>query len=57
MSKTHDWFRPYRVSSGRCKKTVNNENAEKEQIRHGMQKKNPIQNNMIQQHLYHGDLN
>ena len=29
MSITRDWFRPYWVSSGRCKKTLNNKHAKK----------------------------
>ena len=53
MSITRDRFRPYWVSSGGCKKH-SIINMLKKQICHWVQK-NAIQNNMIQQYLYHGD--
>ena len=54
MSITRDRFRPYWVSSGGCKKH-SIINMLKKQICHWVQKKkNAIQNNMIQQYLYHG---
>ena len=52
MSITRDRFRPYWVSSGGCKKH-SIINMLKKQICHWVQK-NAIQNNMIQQYLYHG---
>ena len=51
MSITRDRFRPYWVSSGGCKKH-SILNMLKKQICHWVQK-NAIQNNMIQQYLYH----
>ena len=52
MSITRNRFRPYWVSSGGCKKH-SIINMLKKQICHWVQK-NAIQNNMIQQYLYHG---
>ena len=52
MSITRDRFRPYWVSSGGCR-IHSIINMQKKQICHWVQK-NAIQNNMIQQYLYHG---
>ena len=54
MSITRDRFRPYWVSSGGCKKH-SIINMLKNKFAIGCkQKKNAMQNNMIQQYLYHG---
>ena len=52
MSIARDRFRPYWVSSGRCKKTLNNKHAKKTNLSLGAKKCN--KNNMIQQYLLHG---
>ena len=53
MPITRDQFGPYWVSSGGCKKTLNNKHDDKTNLPLGA--KNAIQNSMIQQYLYHGD--
>ena len=55
MSITRDRFRPYWVSSGGCKKHSIINMLKKNKFAIGCKKKeNAIQNNMIQQYLYHG---
>ena len=56
ISITRNQFRPYWVSSGRCKKhSIINVLKKKTNLPLGA-KKDAIQNNMIQQYLYHGGL-
>ena len=55
MSITRDWFRPYWVSSSGCKKHSIINMLKKNKFAIGCKKKkNAMQNNTIQQYLYHG---
>ena len=55
MSTTRDRFQPYWISSGGCNKHSIINMLKKTNLPLGL-KKDPIQNNMIQQYLYHGGL-